>query len=373
MLTIESKSMKARNDFLKRYKEFPEYVCTSCHCMLFYKGVQLFDESKYDFSCEAVSDTLSERFQYKATDKAHEYICQTCHLNLKELRMPVQAVANQLEVPDIADELYNLTQLEVHCIALRIPFMTIQAMPKVGLGKITGPCINVPSSLEPITDVLPRVPENTQLVLLKLKRMLVYKSHYLCDFICPNVVMDALKWLKENNPHYCNVKIDERWLDKFQNDPLYGYVADKVDTEMHEEMHLENTVENCHVRNDNIDGDHDATEPNATATSDDDYSENEKIDEEMEEANLKEADKADTDMCEEMHLENTVENVVNLEKDENVQSIEDLSENCHVMNDNIDDDHDATTPDATAACDNHDHDDDDSESEKIDEEMEEAN
>ena len=93
--------------------------------------------------------------------------------------MPAQEVANLLEVPDIPDALYNLTQLEVCCIALRIPFMTIQAMPKGGLGKITGPCIDVSASLEPITDVLPRVPENTQLVLLKLKRMIVYKSYYL--------------------------------------------------------------------------------------------------------------------------------------------------------------------------------------------------
>ena len=182
--------------------------------------------------------------------------------------------------------------------------------------------------------------------------------------------MDALKWPKENNPHYCNVKIDESWLDKFQNDPLYGYVADKADTEMCEEMHLDNTVENCHLRNNDIDGDHDATEPDGTATF-------EKIDEEMEEANLKEAEKGNTDMREEMHLENTVENVVNLEKDraaeeENVQSIKDFSNNCHAGDDNIDDDHDTITSDATAACDDDD-DDDDSESEKIDEEMEEAN
>ena len=136
-------------------------------------------------------------------------------------KIPVQATANQLEVPNIPEPLCSLTQLEVHCISLRIPFMAIWVMPKGGLGKITGPCINVPASLEPIAEILPRVPENIQLVLVKLKRMLVYKSHYLCDYICPYVVMDALKFLKENNPHYINVKIDDTWIDKLRTDSLY--------------------------------------------------------------------------------------------------------------------------------------------------------
>ena len=110
--------------------------------------------------------------------------------------------------------------------------MAIWAMPKGGLGKITGSCVNVPASLEPIAEILPRVPENTQLVLVKLKRMLVYKSHYLCDYICPYVVMDALKFLKEHNPHYINVKIDETWIDKLKTDSLYRYVSEDVNEDM---------------------------------------------------------------------------------------------------------------------------------------------
>ena len=123
-------------------------------------------------------------------------------------------------------------------------------MPKGGLGKITGPCINVPASLQPIAEILPRVPENIQLALVKLKRMLVYKSHYLCDYICPYVVMDALKFLKENNPHYINVKIDDTWIDKLRTDSLYRYVSEDVnqniDSGANVEMEINHDEENSH-------------------------------------------------------------------------------------------------------------------------------
>ena len=168
-LNVQSKTVKPRNIFLKSCQEVPEYVCTCCHRHLFKKGVSVFNVEKYDFGMEEVSETLSDRFSYKSSDKDCEYICATCNFHLKLGDMPAQAVANQLELPDIPEILKTLTCLELCCIALRIPFMAIWAMRKGGLGKITGPCVNVPASLEPITEVVPRVPEDTQLVIAKLK------------------------------------------------------------------------------------------------------------------------------------------------------------------------------------------------------------
>ena len=109
-----------------------------------------------------------------------EFICQNCDRDLKKGVLPAQAVANNLEVPDVPDVLKGLTRLEVRCIALRIPFMNIRALHKGGLGKISGAYVNVPASLEPIAEVLPHVPQDTELILLKFKRMLSSKSNYLC-------------------------------------------------------------------------------------------------------------------------------------------------------------------------------------------------
>ena len=48
----------------------------------------------------------------------------------------------------------------------------------------------------------PRLPSETQLVPMKLKRRLKYKSHYMYDYVRPEKVLVALRWPKANNEHY---------------------------------------------------------------------------------------------------------------------------------------------------------------------------
>ena len=89
----------------------------------------------------------------------------------------------------------------------------------------------MPATLEPIAMVLPRVPENIDLVLLKFKRMITYKSNYMCDYIRPQKVMTALLWLKENNPHYSHVEIDHAWLEKCKGQEISEHIFDTVQNE----------------------------------------------------------------------------------------------------------------------------------------------
>ena len=214
---------KAGEKFLRSCKEMPEYICTCCHRVLFRKTVDVFRRDKYK-DTGIVKDVLSERYRYRDIRKDEEYICQTCSKDLKQGKMPAQAVANGLEVPDIPIELNGLTRLEVRCIGLRIPFMTLTALPKGKRGKIRGACVNVPATLEPIAQVLPRVPENMDLVILKFKRIIVSKNNYISDYIRPYKVMNALRWLKEHNPHYSHVKIDNDWLKKFEEHDLFDSI-----------------------------------------------------------------------------------------------------------------------------------------------------
>ena len=62
--------------------------------------------------------------------------------------------------------------------------------------------------------------------------------------------MDALKFLKENNPHYINVKIDDTWIDKLRTDSLYRYVSEDVnqniDSGANVEMEINHDEENSH-------------------------------------------------------------------------------------------------------------------------------
>ena len=48
---------------------------------------------------------------------------------------------------------------------------------------------------------------------LKLKRKLRYKGHYKYDYIIrPDKVMIALRWLKQNNPLFSNIDINDNWV-----------------------------------------------------------------------------------------------------------------------------------------------------------------
>ena len=117
--------MKQGVCLLKNVKSFQNMLAHVAIECFFYRSVQYFHIGKYNLENDDISEALGERYRYKSEDKDHEYICQTCRKSLKSRKMPAQAVANQLEVPDVPEVLQNLTHLEVWCIALRIPFMSI--------------------------------------------------------------------------------------------------------------------------------------------------------------------------------------------------------------------------------------------------------
>ena len=59
---------------------------------------------------------------------------------------------------------------------------------------------------------------------LKLKRKLAYKGHYMYDYVIPENVLNALRWLKPHNPLYANVEINEEWAQNAEsnNTDLYA-------------------------------------------------------------------------------------------------------------------------------------------------------
>ena len=209
----------ARAKFLSALGEFPEYACTVCHRMQFPHSVNTFQSDLFDLNNKIVSQCLSEDIRIKSQNGT-EYICFQCqrHLRRKEPEMPAQAVANNLEIPSQPDILKNLTALERRCIGLNIPFMSIQSVRQNGQ-RIKGPCVNVPASLEPICTLLPRLPEEMKTVLIKLKRRLEYDRSYIFDYIRPQVVMEALIWLKTHNPLYKDVNVNHQWFDEIEQSP----------------------------------------------------------------------------------------------------------------------------------------------------------
>ena len=69
-----------------------------------------------------------------------------------------------------------------------------------------------------VCKMLPRLPSQCELVPLKLKRKLSHRGNYLYDYVSPEKLTSALRWLKANNPLYADVKITDDWLDKALED-----------------------------------------------------------------------------------------------------------------------------------------------------------
>ena len=114
----------------------------------------------------------------------------------------------------IPTELSTLEKLEQILIAQRIVFEKIVVMPKGQQRKIKGAIRNVPVECDKTCQTLPRAPESSGIILLKLKRKLQFRGHVYYQAVRPEIVLNALNWLKANNELYNTITIDIDRIDK---------------------------------------------------------------------------------------------------------------------------------------------------------------
>ena len=209
--------------FLSKIRVGPEYVCTVCHRMMYYSNVVPFKRDKYNKGSPEMLDSVFSVMY--VCPNGSQWICHSCDRTLKRGTLPVQAKANGFQLDLIPPELDGLNELEIRLISLRIPFMKMVALPSGRQQSIHGPAVNVPSNVDNVCEVLPRLPSQTELIPLKLKRRLCYKGHYMYNYVRPAVVLTALRWLKSNNPLYANVIINNNWLSDSANDNNEMFVS----------------------------------------------------------------------------------------------------------------------------------------------------
>ena len=200
------------NIFQLKVKNGPTYACTVCQRLLYHKSVVKCCSDKYT----RLSVELKDKIFNSMTDTDSQatqllWVCLTCHNTLKKGELPAQAVANGLYLETVPEELKCLHPLELRLISQRIPFMKMVGLPRGQQKAIYGPAINIPTNLDHVCSLLPRLPNNAEILPMKLKRKLVYKGHYLYDYIRPQKVISALMWLKENNSYYKDITICHDW------------------------------------------------------------------------------------------------------------------------------------------------------------------
>ena len=157
VITLQS----AIDSFCAIVRKGPEFVCTICHRLMYKNSVQLFNIAKYDASL--LSIVFCEPYKYVSID-GKIWICITCNNTLCRGRMPVQAKANGLKLEIIPNVLSDLNTLELRVISLRIPFMKMVALPSGKQRCIHGPAVNVPSQINTVCTLLPRLPSQTELL-----------------------------------------------------------------------------------------------------------------------------------------------------------------------------------------------------------------
>ncbi|KAI4881835.1 hypothetical protein NFI96_007838, partial [Prochilodus magdalenae] len=152
-------------------------------------------------------ESCSDQGSCTVPERQKEWICHSCHENLKYGHMPSIAMANSLYLSPIPEELQGLNVLERHVIAKFIPFAKIISLPRGQQRAIHGAVVCVPSEAESAVQSLPRPPSESQLLQVKLKRRLHYKGHFQFQSLDMKKVQAALLKLKEIHPEYRDISL----------------------------------------------------------------------------------------------------------------------------------------------------------------------
>ena len=196
---------------------------------MYQKGTNKFDQSKY--KCQF--DIIDLKFNNTGDNM---YICLTCHGHLKRQNKPPQAVRNKLDIASPPEILSNLNRLERVSISRRILFKKVSTMPKGKFAKVKGSICNIPIESDDITNVLPLGADSNGLLIVKLKRKLSCRGHVYFEAVRPELICQALMYLKQNNSLYCDIGIA---LENIPNDLL----SLSENSDNHQEFDKANTLE----------------------------------------------------------------------------------------------------------------------------------
>ena len=200
------------DNFHEAIKEGPEFVCTCCDQLWYRSSVLECKADSYNF--ELFEDKPSTLF---ITDKKSvenkEWICRTCHNNLKNGKVPTCSKANGMSFPE-KPAVLNLTPLEERLIAPRIPFMQIRELPRGHQLSIHGNVVNVPADVNTTISAIPRPIDEAQTISIKLKKRKGFKGYYMFQTIRPLNVMYAAHYLTQTSELYRDegIQLSNEWL-----------------------------------------------------------------------------------------------------------------------------------------------------------------
>ena len=94
--------------------------------------------------------------------------------------------------------IFDSNGLECRFLAPRLAFQKLMQAPRRKQFKISGSIVNVSADVSHTVSMLPRLPDETGTIRVKLKRRLQYKTSALSLNIRPHKVVEAANWFFNN-------------------------------------------------------------------------------------------------------------------------------------------------------------------------------
>ena len=186
------------------------------------------------------------------------WFCNKCKKSLQQKKVPAASQFNNMKVAKVPSALRELNNLEEHLIAKATVFMKMVILPRGGQRAVRGQVINFPSDVDGIVSQLPRPPSGEDIVYVQRPdstsevecQSVEHGARYLrCRY---SRVMEALGWLKRNNPLYKDVIINGVTEDMFDDEDDGNGSGEGENAHAHSEELQESGVVHLDVLHPNI-------------------------------------------------------------------------------------------------------------------------
>lgn len=147
--------------------------------------------------------TCQEAWPLKSKPRSPDsYVCSRCS---RDKKSPNKFSKENSMIPcPVPGELQGLTQTEETLLGRALPLMRVYIKPG-GQRRYSGHCINLPQSINDLASSLPRYPRDLSVIIVNVKG----KDNTFKDVnVGRQKVLDALLWLRVNNPLYNDVEIN---------------------------------------------------------------------------------------------------------------------------------------------------------------------
>ena len=149
------------------------YPCVYCERLNFFLKSTLINEK----AINQINNLL--QFELKLIKEQDSYICNFCWNLIKKGIIPIFCVPQNICRNSIIESIKQLTVLEERMISPRLAFSQIHKLHNYCQSKLHGSIINVPTNIDQIQSLLPRLPKDELTIGMLLKRRLEYKSPYI--------------------------------------------------------------------------------------------------------------------------------------------------------------------------------------------------